>query len=292
MTPPILSSITPCLERYDALLLDPFGVLVHSGGAIDGAVALIHHLHATAYPYLVLTNDASRSVEALATWYGSLGMPIPPDRIITSGSLLTNAWRELDLHGAATVVLGTPDSHRYVRQAGGEIVELTWDVDADVLAVCDDHGFDLLESLDRAVSLLYRRFDQGRPVHLLLPNPDLLYPRGGGRFGFTSGAIALLLEAALDKRYPGQGPWFRRLGKPFAPIFVEGAGRLGTTRALMVGDQLETDIRGARQFGLDAALVSTGLAEHLQDLDALPWPPTWILTSIAPEPCPDSPNRP
>jgi len=31
----------------------------------------------------------------------------------------------------------------------------------------------------------------------------------------------------------------------------------------MIGDQLDTDIRGARTFGLDAALISTGVTSTI-----------------------------
>ena len=45
----------------------------------------------------------------------------------------------------------------------------------------------------------------------------------------------------------------------FAGMFEEAAERAGTRKLVMVGDQLATDIRGARQFGIDSALVLSGL---------------------------------
>ena len=109
------------------------------------------------------------------------------------------------------------------------------------------------------LSALVRGFDAGRTLRLVCPNPDLVYPTPGG-FGIASGAVALILEAALALRYPQEPPRFTRLGKPFAPIFEEALRRSGTRDMVMIGDQLETDIRGARAFGLDAVLVTTGIS--------------------------------
>ncbi|MGX7877104.1 HAD hydrolase-like protein [Mesorhizobium sp. ORM6] len=42
-------------------------------------------------------------------------------------------------------------------------------------------------------------------------------------------------------------------------MFEECIARAGTDRLLMVGDQIDTDIKGAKAAGLDALLVTTGL---------------------------------
>jgi ribonucleotide monophosphatase NagD (HAD superfamily) len=54
---------------------------------------------------------------------------------------------------------------------------------------------------------------------------------------------------------------------------------LKTGNAVMVGDQLATDILGAHNAGLDSALVTTGVTR----LDAVPHDaprPTWVLESL------------
>jgi hypothetical protein len=48
------------LRRYEVVLLDAYGVLVHSGGALPGAAHLIDTLNAAGKPYYVLTHDASK----------------------------------------------------------------------------------------------------------------------------------------------------------------------------------------------------------------------------------------
>ena len=61
------TSIPALLERYDAFLLDAYGVLVYGQGAIPGAAELIAHLNAIDFPFVVLTNDAGRSPRSAAT---------------------------------------------------------------------------------------------------------------------------------------------------------------------------------------------------------------------------------
>jgi len=118
-------------------------------------------------------------------------------------------------------------------------------------------------------------------IHLVLPNPDLIYPKADRGFGITSGSIALIFEAALQLRYPGHaGLCFERLGKPNADIFQEALRRSGTNNMVMIGDQLETDIRGANAFGLDSVLVGTGITDPTTaDLPHQPQP-TYRMHSI------------
>ena len=95
----------------------------------------------------------------------------------------------------------------------------------------------------------------------MLPNPDLIYPTAEGGFGIASASVALLFEAALELRYPGRPELrFERLGKPHPAMFEEARRRSGTSDMVMIGDQPETDIRGANAFGIHSALVDTGIA--------------------------------
>jgi HAD superfamily hydrolase (TIGR01450 family) len=279
-------TVDQLVERFAVLLLDAYGVLVHHEGALPGAAELVTWLNRSGKPYHIVTNDASRLPGTSAARFRRMGLAIPEERIITSGSLLAPYFARHGLEGARCLVLGPEDSARYVSEAGGEVVtpEDPLVMDADVLVVCDEVGYRFVETVDRVLSALFRRFDAGRPMRLLLPNPDLVYPKGDlGSYGITAGSIARLLEGALRQRYPG---WdevsFVRLGKPAAPIFVEAVrrARVEPSEMVMVGDQLDVDIKGANDFGIPSALVSTGLTrpdqlasgEILPTYVVEPWP--------------------
>src|SRR5207247_3567269 len=110
------------------------------------------------------------------------------------------------------------------------------------------------------LTALLRALDHGGVIRLVLPNPDLVYPAGDGAFGFASGAIAAMFESALEARYPDRTDLrFVRLGKPHGAMFEEAVRRSGTRNMIVIGDQLETDVAGARAFGLDSVLVDSGV---------------------------------
>lgn len=255
---PLRRRLGDLVASYDAVLLDAYGVLNDHQGALPGAAALIAALDRGGPGYFVVTNDASRLPTTLAARFASMGLPIAAERIITSGSILERWYAEHGLHGARTIVLGPPDSARYVERAGGVVVANGREAEVDVVVVADDAGFEFLPGVEAALSAVVRLCERGAPPRLVLPNPDLIYPAGVG-FGFTAGAAALLIEAGLERRLGAGAPRFERLGKPAAYLFDEAVRRAGSRRLLMIGDQLETDVAGALGAGLDAALLETGV---------------------------------
>jgi len=267
------------IARYDALLFDAYGVLVHASGAMPGAPELLHRLQRIGTPYEVITNDASKLPETAAARYRSFGLTIETDRILTSGLLLEQHFAAHELKGAGCAVLGTRDSEQYVVRAGGKIVAAG--ADFDVLVVGDETGFPFLETVDATITTLFRRIDAGGIVHLVLPNPDLVFSRGVHSFGIAAGSVAMLFEAALRRRYRARPvPQFARLGKPHPHLYEEAMRRCGTRNVAMIGDQLETDIAGANACGIDSVLLTTGVS--LDDLASLPpaLRPTWRLQSL------------
>jgi HAD superfamily hydrolase (TIGR01459 family) len=245
------------IDSYEVLLVDAYGVLLDTSGALPGAVDFIRRLNEVRKPYFVVTNDASKLPRTSARRYQELGLAVAADRILTSGSLLTPYFAAHNLAGKRCAVLGPADSVTYVEDAGGKSVSPAEAF--DVLVIGDESGFPFLETVDTTLTTLLRLLDEKREVHLLLPNPDRIYPNAEGRYGFAAGSIAVMFEAVLEARYPHRPDLrFVRLGKPDEALFAEALRRSGTRNMVMIGDQLETDIRGARAFGLDAVWVHKG----------------------------------
>lgn len=271
--PPRLK-LSELADRYDALLIDAYGVLIDGSGPIAGAREAIDDLNAREKKWLVLTNDASRTPETSVGKYTRYGLDIRAEQVVTSGSLLTPWFAQEGLTGARTAVLGPEDSRHYAGQAGASLVELG--EDAEVVVAADDAGFEFLPGVEAVMSAMFRRIDAGEPVRLVLPNPDLIYPKGGGEFGLTAGSIALIFEEALRQRYPEREDLrFARLGKPYPPIYEAGLALLGTRNVCMVGDQLATDVLGAMRVGIDAALVQGGVGRYSPTSAVRP---TWLVT--------------
>lgn len=248
------------LEGYDAFLLDAYGVLMHEGGPLPGACAFIDRLNRDRVPHFILTNDAAKLPVTTAKRLQRMGFAIDAEAIITSGALLVNYFREHALSGKRTLVLGPMDSHRYAELAGGVLAGA--DEAFDVLVIGDESGYPFLETMDTVLTALYRRLDVKAQLHLVVPNPDIVYPAGENAYGFAAGSVAAMFEGALRLRYPERRDLrFARLGKPNRAIFDEGLRRIGNARRVaMIGDTLDTDIRGANDAGIDSILIGTGVS--------------------------------
>ncbi|MEA3278227.1 MAG: HAD hydrolase-like protein [Pseudomonadota bacterium] len=268
------------IGAYDGFLLDAYGVLVDKTGALSGAAVFLERLRTAGKPYLVLTNSASRLPETLAAEFAAAGLAIPAERILTSGLLLGSYFRGQGLNRADCLVLGPRESEIYVTRAGGQVLSPSEDLDAEVVVIADQKGFDCLELMNRTLSLVLRRLDAGKTMHLLLCNPDLIYPVGPGRYGFTAGGLAAMLGAVIRERYPELSDPIVPLGKPDAPMFEAARRRIGAERLVMLGDQLATDILGANRCGIDSVLVDSGLARKA-DCAAEKVRPTYYIPALS-----------
>ncbi|RYF02763.1 MAG: hypothetical protein EOO77_32115 [Oxalobacteraceae bacterium] len=127
------TTVKHILDHYEAILIDAYGVLVDSSGALPGATAFVEALAQRRANYYILTNDASRLPENIARRFAGLGLPIDAARIITSGGLLTAYFAAHNLKGKRCIVLGNADAVAYAEQAGGQVVPASADSDAEVL---------------------------------------------------------------------------------------------------------------------------------------------------------------
>jgi HAD superfamily hydrolase (TIGR01450 family) len=256
-------------------------VLVCAAGALPGAAPFLRRLQQAGKRFLIVSNDASRLPATTAARYQRFGLPIAIDQILTSGMLLPAYYASAGLTGARTIVLGSADSEVYVRDAGGVVV-LPGDDTASVVVCADDDGYPFLETVNEVVTVLLRRLSRGQQTRLVLPNPDLVFPRGDDAFGITAGAISVLLETVMKLRDPTGQHRFVPLGKPHAPMFDAAVARfpdVDRRRLVMIGDQLGTDILGASRAGVDTVLVETGVA-RAADLASSEMRPTWLLPAV------------
>lgn len=276
MTPPPTCTAAELVERYEVVLLDSYGVLVDSAGALPGADRLLAELRDAGRRFLVVSNDASRTTASAVARYRERGLELSAEQVLTSGDLVGPYVQQRGLAGKRCVVLGPADSIALVSNAGGLVVPPD-DPQLDAVFVCDDDGYPFRETIETVIATLYTRLAAGHEVALVLPNPDLVYPRGHGRFGLTAGSVATLIEDALAIRFTTP-PRFVGLGKPHPPIFEHALRRLGVSagrHVVMVGDQIATDIAGARGVGIDSALIGTGVCTR-DDLPASPRPDWWL----------------
>ena len=249
-------------DRYDAFVLDGYGVVNVGAEPVPGIAEAVRALHAAGKAVMVLTNGAGRPARWAARRYAEWGVGIPEHLVVSSRDALEAA---LAAHPRAGLwgVMAKPDSELETLPADTALLG-----DDDALYREAD-GFILLRS-EEWTAERHRRLGEtlrSAPRPVLVANPDVSAPYPDGSFSAEPGYWALRLEAETGVRCD-------RFGKPFAGVFDLALARLGAAgrrrdRVAMVGDGLYTDILGGLAAGLGTVLVT----EHglVKDLDWREW---------------------
>jgi HAD superfamily hydrolase (TIGR01450 family) len=252
-----LVSFRKTAEKYSVVFLDSYGVLRSSTGLIDGALEAITALIEAGKEVFVVTNDSSRSPEAMAERYAEQARSdlLPPERYISSG-LLASAYLEKQIPYGKVAYLGKPESAHYVEIAGKIPVPVSECTPKDhivAILLLDDEGFDWFRDVNATLNLI-RRVN----VPVVVANADITYPTRGNEIAIAVGSLGGLLSDITEKT-------FIRFGKPDSMMFAYALARAQeqlphvTKRdVLFVGDTLRTDIIGANTYGFDTMLVLSG----------------------------------
>jgi len=246
------------VRNYKAVFFDAFGVLKNHQGLIPGIINTFEYLDRKGIKYYILTNDSSRSPEALAKWYQDRGVwQVTSDKILSSGMLAMEYFKVKVANGNAVAYLGTENSAHYIETAGLLTVPVK-DIDLNHIdhiesfAFLDDEGFNWSVDINKAINLLRKK-----NMTVVVANTDINYPVNQNDISIAVGSLADMVEKIIGKM-------FIRFGKPDAQMFslaYERALRdieVKRSEILMVGDTLYTDIIGGNKFGLDTALVLSG----------------------------------
>ena len=245
------------VSRYKAVFLDSFGVLRNHQGIIPGIDQTLQFLIDEGIEYFLLTNDASRSPEALAENYKNRGVDnIQADQIISSG-MLAREYLQYQIKHGTVAYLGTPGSAHYIETNGLKTLPIQ-DLhlhqidDIQALVFLDDEGFDWNHDINKTINLL-----RTKNMPVIVANTDVAYPVSRHEIAVATGAIADMVERIVGKK-------FIRFGKPDAQMFMfaynmlQQKGDFHKDDILMVGDTLDTDIMGGNKFGIDTVLVLSG----------------------------------
>jgi len=249
------------LDRYHAFFLDIDGVLVRGGEPIPGALEAVEALQARGR-CLLLSNNSSRSRAGVAQRLEGLGFTFEPEAIVPS-SYVVARWL-LESEGPSPVwTIGEDGLRTELELAGHRIVspnEAEW----LVIGICWDLNYAMLaEAL---------RFLEGGGRYIAT-NTDATFPTPQGPkpgAGAVVGAI--------------QGMGFQPhavIGKPSPIAYRIALEQINAAKeaVLTIGDRLETDILGARDSGIDSALVLTGIATR-EDIEHLGIRPIWIAEDL------------
>ncbi|SPF00460.1 HAD-IIA family hydrolase [Streptomyces sp. MA5143a] len=232
-----------------AVLVDIDGVLTTSWKPLPGAVGALGEIRGAGLGVALVTNTTSRTRASMAGVLTGAGFPVTADDILTAPTA-TAAYLARHCPGARCALLNSGDDIREdltgVRLTGDDGTESDMAPDVDVVIVGGaGPGFDYA-ALNRAFGQLQR----GARLVAMHRN---LYWRTDDGLQLDSGAFLVGLERAARREA-------EITGKPSAAFFEAALAHLGVGagHALMVGDDIESDVLAAQRVGVTGVLVRTG----------------------------------
>ena len=260
----MLAGFAPLTSRYDAAILDLWGV-IHDGTAVyAGAIDCLGRMGDAGVRRILLSN-APRRADAVARRIAEIGVaPDQYDGIVTSGDLTRAAL----VTGAGPARPGEACFHLGPERDRG----LFEDLELRIVSDLADAGFivntglfdDESEGESHYESFLGQAFERG--LVMICANPDRAVVRGGQLV-----PCAGILAAAYERR-GGQVIYY---GKPHRAAYRACFERLSgvpNRRIVAIGDGLHTDIAGANSAGIDSVFIAGGL--HAAELAARDAPET------------------
>jgi HAD superfamily hydrolase (TIGR01458 family) len=220
------------------------GVLYNADHLIAGAVDTVEWVHTQGIPRLFVTNTTSRSRAALAEKLLAFGIQASETEILTPGAAVA-AW--LRNTGGGQIALFLRPSAR-LEFAGLPCLSEDAERGAAYVVIGDLGDLWDYRTLNRAFRLLHN-------------NPEAkLVALGMTRYWLASDGISLDVAPFVAALEHATGRKAIVFGKPDARFFLAASDRLGLagSEVLMIGDDIDADIRGAQAAGLKGALVKTG----------------------------------
>ena len=203
--------------------------------------------------------------KAYAEKLWTLGIPAQEDEVITSSWVLA---RELakEAAGAKVFAIGEPPLLEELTHAGFTLTDDPEEIGYVIAAF--DRTFDY-----RKLNIAFQALKRG--ARFYATNPDRTCPVEDGEIPDAAAVIAAL-EATTGRKVE------KIFGKPSRYMIQTALEVLGLPpeKCAMVGDRLETDIRMAKEKGLTAILVFTGVTRP-EDLRNSPFQPDYVLSSLA-----------
>jgi NagD protein len=249
-------------------LIDMDGVIYRENQLIPGVRDFCEALIDSGAPFVFLTNNSSPTPEDLSVRLGHLGLPgFSPRHFYTSA--LNAADFLSETHPACTVfVIGEGGllTALHERKIANDAIHPSYVVVGEVSVS--------MEKLAKAHSCIERG------ARLLVTNPDNWCPVSHDSTRPGAGATAAFLEASTGRRayYVGKpnGYMFHRACRKLADL----SGGTRPDEIVVIGDTMETDIRGAIEAGLQAYLVLSG-STTMENVADYVYQPTRVLGSVA-----------
>jgi glycerol-1-phosphatase len=238
-----MSPARRALREMRGLVFDLDGCVWTGEVLIPGAAEVLALIRRQGKGLCFLTNNSRARARTMQAKLERLGVEAKEAEVLTPleilGEVIAQRWGP-----SRVLAIGGPEMVEVLVEAGHRLVPIDGYRDATVVVVGNDFDFtyERLTAAARAVAA---------GAAFLTPNIDPRLPVEGGEFLPGCGAIVEAVASAAGAR-----PIV--VGKPEPPLFELALQRMGigVDEAAMVGDSIDSDVRGARRVGMTAVLFA------------------------------------
>ena len=232
------------VDNYQLFYIDLWGV-IHNGIHLHKeAIKVLKEISKKGKEYILLTN-APRPNDVVKSFLEKMGMEKEiREHVFTSGQASLNYLKK-NLSDKKFFHVGPPRDfdlfNDFVKMksdniSGGEYILCTG----------------LFEKFDKDLNYYKELFEKNLDKEMVCTNPDLIVDRGNKR-ELCAGSVAMVFE-----KMGGKVVYF---GKPYPEVYNLSINNKGK-KTLSVGDNLNTDIRGANIQNYDSLLITNGIHKN------------------------------
>ena len=228
------------VHKYDLYFIDIWGV-VHNGLYLhDNALNVLDKLQEINKEFVLLTN-APRPNQTVINQLKNMGLKNYHDKVFTSGEAALKFLIK-DLKNKKFYHIGPKKDFDLFKTFENLKIENINNAD---YILCTGLFENYQSDLNYYKQLLKNKVQK----KMICTNPDLVVDRGNTR-EYCAGSIAKIFE-----EINGTVVYF---GKPYPPVYKISA-KLKNKKILCIGDNFNTDIRGANIQKFDSLLISGGI---------------------------------
>ncbi len=236
-----LNGLKSIADNYDLFYIDLWGV-IHNGVKLHGkAINVLKELVKKNKDFVLLTN-APRPNKTVRNFLQKMGMDQELcDHVFTSGEAALNYLKKYFLLKKFYHIGPPRDFDLFNLFENNKCNDLK---DSEYL-LCTG----LFDDYDKDLIYYKELFSNHVNKKMICTNPDLIVDRGSVR-EFCAGSVAMVFE-----KMGGEVVYF---GKPYSEVYNQSIDN-NNKKILAIGDNLNTDIKGANLLNYDSLLISNGI---------------------------------
>jgi HAD superfamily hydrolase (TIGR01459 family) len=235
------SGLRSIVENYDIFYIDLWGV-VHNGITLHkDAIEALKEITKARKQYVLLTN-APRPNKTVKTFLEKMGMNKEiRERVYSSGEAALSYLKKNLLDDKFYHIGPVRDFDLFLNFKKNKTI----DIKESSFLLCTG----LFEEQGEDLNYYKELFKEHVNKKMICTNPDLIVDRGDKR-ELCAGSVALVF-----KKMGGEVIYF---GKPFPEVYNQSIDNR-EKRVLSIGDNLNTDIKGANNLNYDSLIISNGV---------------------------------